>query len=271
MPGPNLQSAYTLERIAADIFDALGNPKGGPNLIGSIYQRLLGRLNHYSTLVETFGGNWIVARYSFNLVEGKDEYAVTEPNFTRPLCCETAPQSAQNVGGGGYYLPMPIDVVNLEDLARYGAREYSSLGVYGEIVGDLVGGRTVPRAVAYYQDNSGGQNIPTLRFSCPARSDARLRMFYRPSVLTDFDPAIEPQFLRSFLELLVNATAQRALPLFVKEMDPVEYAALKEDLKMIVEKDEALLVRYIANDHVEVAGPIRGWGQNRADRSPFNL
>jgi len=259
---PETEFQYTLERLASDVYDHLGNPKGGANKLGSVYQRLLGRIEYYSTYVQAFGGNWILSRAELTLQQGKLEYDVAEPDFSRPLLCEVVPPSQPGLTP---YEPVTVDIVNLEDLNRLGPAESVSLsGSFGNSLGD-VGGQVTPRAVAFWVED-GAQK---LRFNASPRSGIKVRFFYKPAVAANFDPQAEPEFLRQFFEMLSIATALRCLALF--DFDDRTYSRLQSDLTLTLSKHEELLSRYIANDHEETAGPIRGYGGQRSQSSPFTL
>jgi len=255
------ETNYSLERLASDVFDHLGNPKGGANKLASIYQRLMGRIEYYSIYVQAFGGNWILSRYELTLQQNKLEYDVTEPDFSRPLICELVPQQ----GSVTPFEPLTIEIVPLEDLNRVGSDSAVALSnSFGNSLGD-VGGQIAPRAVAFWVED-GAQK---LRFNTSPKAGTKVRFFYKPAIAANFDPQGKPNFLDQFFEMLSVATALRCLTLF--DFDDRTYTRLQTDLTQTLSKYEELLSRYIANDHDEVAGPIRGWAENRARRSPFNL
>lgn len=252
MPDEVSGQNYSLERLVADVSVKLANPKGFANVLGNVYQELLGRLEHYAAYVQTFGGNWLVARTEFDLRPGRDEYDVQDSDFARPLWCETVPPPQPG------YSPARIDVVSLDDLQRWGAQEISAYGQMG-----ISGTPAVPRCVAFWLE----EGEPRLRFNAVARQAVRVRMFYEPAIPLNFNPAAKPQFLPNFYELLRVATALECLPLF--DFDDRQYARLTQKLQPALARSEALLEKYAMNDHEETAGPIRGWGEERAQSSPF--
>ena len=259
MPEDVSGQEYSLERLVADVSVKLGSPKGFANKVGFVYQELLGRLEHYATFVQTFGGNWLLARTELNLYPGRDEYDVQESDFARPLWCETVPPVQTAFAR---YTPARIDVVSLDDLQRWDTQEVGAYGNFGQNVGDA-GAVMAPRCVAFWLEDGE----PKLRFNVSPRHVLKVRVFYEPAIPLLFNPSERPKFLPNFFELLRNATALECLPLF--DFDDRQYERLSQKLQPALARSEALLEKYAMNDHEETAGPIRGWGEGRAQSSPF--
>lgn len=245
----NTDNQWSHERLVSGVLSELLNPRSGMNRLGDIYERLLGRIQHYSTHVQTLGGNWLLDRLKVNIGPGQSEYLITDACFAYALLVETHPDSLP-----WRAIPARVEIVNLEDLTRtYGGER---IAAYGNQTGTTA---TVPRAVAFWVEN---QQTYMRTCAMPA-SDVTLQVFFEPTTTLAFNPKEAPNFLPAFWELLKLSTAYRSLPLFRADYEPSAYLELSGRLAADVGQAEALLDRYATNDHNETAGPMRAWGQQR--------
>lgn len=240
---------YSHERLLAGVLSELLNPASGMNHIADIYERMLGRIQHYSTFVQTLGGNWLLDRTRLSIGPGKVQYEITDANFAQALLIETHPNDLPQMAR-----PARIECVGLEDLHNYSNERIQAF--FGSNSATVP---TVPRAVATWVEQ--GQTF--LRVCAEPLTPISLQIFFEPATTFQLNPKAVPNFLPQFFELLQMATALRVLPLFKKEMDAETYAELTGSLRAHVSESEMLLRQYASNDHNETSGHMRGWGANR--------
>lgn len=256
MPIDEGQPQLSYKRLLGRVFSSLGNPPDGPNRAADVMERLLARLEQLSNEVIVSGGNYLLSPHYITISPGRTIYEIGDARFAEPLLVEVLPAGANSTQVGH----VRLEIVDRQDLVRFTQKPGSNDAVILSQVYSTIPA-TLPRAVSWYVE--GG--TPMLALSNEPSTAVTLRILFEPASPFEAELDGTVPFLPAFLNLLVDGAAYDSLDLFpFANLTDRQYAQMQQRLMERIANGERLLREYVANDHMEVAGPVEKWGSDRS-------